>query len=336
MTRIVCIAMVVGSLPYSTFFNNWNMGHSVLKILQMWPGVLFLLVWNYTISRLTYWNIHCAANQTCIDTCVNWIFTDDTLTTYFSWYLNRCITTLFENKQLTESLACLPSSSSLLAPESTTSFSKHAEPKDELFWWDSTKWHTASLGLPCPGSCSLRGDSPSAVTSGDTASPDALQGSGLPQRDLSPSKRAGVEQLRLGCDDENTRSKTCFFFRLNIHKPDSFLPSPLRLSEPSFGLRKGFGKFFHIFLWEDDAASCSLAVSSLDFSSIVPEQQPASLLSVQYSDCRCGLAIVRTLIDSRSQLRSRRRVRPFDCSHLTQPQKFWFHFMHMHSVAVVM
>lgn len=237
---------------------------------------------------------HCAALQTCTHTCVNWIFTNDPLMTYLSLFKSINYYAICKHP-LTESLACLPSSSSLLAPESTTSFSKHAEPKDELFWWDITKWDTASLGLPCPGNCSLLVDAPSAVTKGDTESPDAPSGSSLPPRDLSPSKRAWVEQLRLGCDDENTRSKTCFFFRLNIHKPDSFLPSPLRLS---FGLKKGFGKFFHIFLWEDDAASCSLAVSSLDFSSIVPEQQPASLLSVQWSDCRCGLPTARTLIDS--------------------------------------
>ena len=189
---------------------------------------------------------------------------------------------------LTESLAFLRSSSSSpgSAAGSTTSVSKHVEPREELFCWYMISWDTASLGLPCVVSSGLLPVAPEAAPRGCIRGrPSALvpgTASPPPPDLVSPSKEAGGELDRLGCDDENTRSN-CFFFLLNIHSPDSFLlpsapPAPRR-SDPTFGLSQGFAfpwKFFQILRWQD---SCPLPVpSSLgDFCSMVPVQQPASL-----------------------------------------------------------
>ena len=159
---------------------------------------------------------------------------------------------------LTESLAFLRSCSSspnITAAGSTTSFSKHAEPREELFCWYMISWDTGSLGLPCAVSSGLLPVAPEAAPSRGWP-PPLVPGTASPPRDfLSPSKGADVEEQRFGWDDENTRS-SCFFFLLNIHNPDSFLlpsapPAPRR-SDPSFGLSQGLvfsWKFFHILRW---------------------------------------------------------------------------------------
>lgn len=160
---------------------------------------------------------------------------------------------------LTESLAFLRScsSSSIAAAGSITSFSKHAEPREELFCWYMISCDTGILGLPCIVNSGLLPAAPEAAPRGCSRGcpPPLVPGSVSPPRDLSPSKGAGVEQHRFGWDDEKTRSN-CFFFLLNIHNPDSFLlpsaPPVPRRSDPSLGLSQGLvfsWKFFHIFRW---------------------------------------------------------------------------------------
>lgn len=160
---------------------------------------------------------------------------------------------------LTESLAFLRScsSSSTAAAGSIASFSKHAEPREELFCWYMMSCDTGSLGLPRAVSSGLLPVAPEAAPRGCSRGCSSLlvPGAASLPKDLSPSKGAGVEQHRFGWDDENTRS-SCFFFLLNIHNPDSFLlpsaPPVLRRSEPSLGLSQGLvfsWKFFHILRW---------------------------------------------------------------------------------------
>lgn len=165
---------------------------------------------------------------------------------------------------LTESLAFLRScSSSSVADDaapvgSIASFSKHADPREELFCWYVMSCDTGSLGLPHADSSGLLPVAPEAAPGGCSrgCTPQAplVPGAASPPKDASPSKAAGVEH-KLGWDDENTRS-SCFFFFLNIHNPDSFLlpsaPPVPRRSEPSLGLSQGLvfsWKFFHILRW---------------------------------------------------------------------------------------
>lgn len=158
---------------------------------------------------------------------------------------------------LTESLAFLRSWSSspiTTAAGSTTSFSKHAEPREELLCWYVISWDIGSLGLPCAVSSGLLPEVPEAALRLWSRGCPSLLVPGTASDFLSPSNRAGVEH-RFGCDDENTLSN-CFFFLLNIHSPDSFLlpsapPAPRR-SDPSLGLSHGLvlsWKFFHILRW---------------------------------------------------------------------------------------
>lgn len=164
---------------------------------------------------------------------------------------------------LTESLAFLRSCSSSSAADdaaavgSIASFSKHADPREELFCWYVMSCDTGSLGLPHADSSGLLPVAPEAAPGGcsrDCTQAPLVPGAASPPKDASPSKAAGVEH-RLGWDDENTRS-SCFFFLLNIHNPDSFLlpsaPPVPRRSEPSLGLSHGLvfsWKFFHILRW---------------------------------------------------------------------------------------
>lgn len=147
---------------------------------------------------------------------------------------------LFTSKLLTESLAFLRScSSSPTSADFTTSFSKHAEPREELFWWDMIKWETMSFGHSCPVSSGLLADTPTAPSSCCIGCPLSLfPGTAVPPSDRSPGKVDGVEEQRLGCEDEKTRSN-CLFFLLNIHNPVSFLLSGLRRSETNLGLKNG-------------------------------------------------------------------------------------------------
>lgn len=172
---------------------------------------------------------------------------------------SSCVRLGLHESLLTESLAFLRSCSSspVTAAGSTTSFSKHAEPREELFCWYTISWDIGSFGLPCAVSSGLLPVAPEAVPRGCSRGcpPLLVPGTASLPRALSPSKGAGVEQHRFGCDDENTRS-SCFFFLLNIQSPDSFLlpsapPAPRR-SDPSFGLSHGLvfsWKFFHILRW---------------------------------------------------------------------------------------
>ncbi len=74
------------------------------------------------------------------------------------------------------------------------------------------------------GDGNLRFTDWSSISSGQRWDPEPLPAleSGCSHRVLSPTKDGGVEQHRLGCEDEKTRSRTCFFFLLNIHNPLSF------------------------------------------------------------------------------------------------------------------
>ncbi|KAK0142984.1 hypothetical protein N1851_018899 [Merluccius polli] len=193
--------------------------------------------------------------------------------------------------QLTESLAflrisassssssssssCSSSSSSFCAASPTTSFSKHAEPREELFCWHMMSWAgTASLGLPCAAALSSgllpvgpaagpRGrEGPPAAAAAPLAPLVPVPGTG---DDAPPLMDGGWLLLhRLGWEDEKTRS-IGFFLLLNIHRPDSRLvppsapppplpppPDPRRSSEPSLGLSHGLvftWKVFHILRW---------------------------------------------------------------------------------------
>ncbi|KAG7242414.1 hypothetical protein INR49_023117, partial [Caranx melampygus] len=93
------------------------------------------------------------------------------------------------------------SSSPTTAAGSTTSFSKHAEPREELFCWYVISWDTGSLGLPCAVSSGLLPVAPEAAPRECIKGCPSLLVPGtasLPIDFLSPSKDPGVEQHRFG------------------------------------------------------------------------------------------------------------------------------------------
>lgn len=159
------------------------------------------------------------------------------------------------NNPLTESMLSSCCFSPFLAAGSLCNDSRHAEPRDELLWWDCTKWDTVGLGLLCLAMPACLASSVPAVLPCAAGRGALLMcGSVVPQRGgLSSSPtRNEASVCRLGCEEESVRTSAfwCCFFLLKIQIPPSFLPSP-RL-EASLLLLKGLDfawNCFHIFFW---------------------------------------------------------------------------------------
>lgn len=141
----------------------------------------------------------------------------------------------------------------LLPPDASANLSRHADPREELLWWDCTRW--ASVGLFGLEDWCLEEDD----SSFSRPTPEPLPAA-LPQSwaSFASGSTCEEEKSRSGCEEEITRSRATFSFRfifLNIQPPRSFFSSGSL--EPSLGLSSGLAlawNCFHIVFccWDEE------------------------------------------------------------------------------------